>query len=163
MKKTIGVLAVALMFSVTAVAQKKQNNSGHGVGHGYIPAHGPAPARGQKRVSASRPSGGHAPSPAPARGQKQVSTRNRNYSDQRGHPDAPHVHSNGQWIGHDTGRDDPHYHLAHPWQHGHFNGGFGRGHVFRIAGGNRSRFWFGGYYFSVAPYDYGFCNDWFWN
>ena len=34
--------------------------------------------------------------------------------------------------------------------------------VFRLAGGNRERFWFGGFYFSVAPYDYGFCNDWLW-
>jgi len=87
----------------------------------------------------------------------------RNFADKNGHPDAPHVHSNGKWIGHDTGRDDVHYHLDHPWEHGHFSGGFGRGHVWRLAGGGPERFWFGGYYFGVAPYDIGFANDWLWD
>ena len=76
---------------------------------------------------------------------------------------APRVHSDGRWIGHDSGRNDPNYHLDRPWEHGRFNGGFGRGHVFRLGGGNRERFWFGGFAFGVAPYDYAFCNDWLWD
>ena len=79
------------------------------------------------------------------------------------HTEAPHVDNNDRWFGHDSGRNDPHYHLDHAWEHGRFTGGFGRGHVFRLAGGNRERFWFNGFYFSVAPYDYGFVNDWLWN
>jgi len=67
------------------------------------------------------------------------------------------------WVGHDTGRDDPHYRLDHPWEHGRFTGGFGRSHVWRMAGGGPSRFWFGGFYFSVAPYDIGFCDGWLWD
>lgn len=104
----------------------------------HIPAHGPPAFKG------------HPPA-------------THNYQDQPGHPNAPHVHPNGQWIGHDTGRNDPHYHLDHPWEHGHFAGGFGPHHVFHLVGGGPSRFWFGGFFFSVAPFDIGFCDGWLWN
>ena len=136
MKKLFGFLAALLVFSVPAFAQH------HGeVGGSRAPAHGPAPTK--------------APKSAPA--------ENRRFDDKAGHPNAPHVHSDGEWIGHDTGPNDPHYHLDHPWEHGHFTGGFGRGDVFRLVGGGPSRFWSGGFYFSVAPYDFGFCNDWLWD
>src|SRR5271170_679886 len=105
-----------------------------------IPEHGPTAVRKGK------------PAPATAHG----------YQDKAGHPEAPHVHSNGKWVGHDTGPNDAHYHLDHPWAHGHFTGGFGPKHVWRIEGGNRERFWFGGFAFSIFPVDYGFCDDWNW-
>jgi hypothetical protein len=73
------------------------------------------------------------------------------------------VHANGEWIGHDTGPSDVHYHLDHPWAHGHFAGGFGPSHVFRLGGGGPGRFWFGGFYFDVAPYDVGYCDGWLWD
>jgi hypothetical protein len=73
------------------------------------------------------------------------------------------VHHNDQWIGHGTGRNDAHYHLDRPFEHGRFTGGFGHDHVFRLEGGGRDRFWFNGFYFGVAPYDYVFCNDWLWD
>ena len=141
MKKTVGALATLLLFSLPAFAQH-QGGGGHGVGGAaHIPAHGPAPVKTPK----------HAPDEHP------------NYVDEAGHPNAPHVHNGGEWIGHDTGPTDPHYHLDHPSEHGHFPGGFGRGHVHRIVGGGPNRFWFGGWYFSVAPFDLGFCNDWLWD
>jgi len=74
------------------------------------------------------------------------------------------VHAeNDRWVGHDTGRADVHYHLDHPWEHGRFPGGIGRGHVWRLGGGGPARFGFGGFFFSVAPYDVGYCGDWDWN
>ena len=88
---------------------------------------------------------------------------NRKFNDSAGHPNAPHVHAPvDKWVGHDTGRNDPRFHLDHPWEHGHFPGQFGPGHVFRIEGGGPSRFWFGGFFFNVAPADIGYCGDWVW-
>ena len=138
MKKLVATIALCFLFSAVALAQHRASVGG---GARNIPAHGPAPAR--------------ASHPAPA--------QESHFNDKAGHPDAPHVHSNGKWIGHDTGRDDVHYHLDHPWEHGRFTGGIGRGHVWHLGGGGPGRFWFGGFYFSVAPYDFGFCNDWFWD
>jgi hypothetical protein len=118
------------------------------VGDGHIPARGPAPVRVQ------RP-------PAPANNNN---NERRTFNDQQGHPMAPHVHAqNNQWVGHDTGRNDPHYHLDHPWEHGRFTGAIGPQHVWRLGGGNRERFGFGGFFFSVAPYDYDYTNDWLWD
>jgi hypothetical protein len=139
-----------MLMMVGALAQKaEEHRGGEGkVGGGYIPKKGPAP------VKQARPE---------ARQEARPAQENRSFKDQEGHPEAPHVHSNGQWVGHDTGRDDARFHLDHPWEHGHFPGGIGRGHVFRIEGGGPSRFWFGGFYFSVADPDLGFCGDWLWN
>jgi hypothetical protein len=142
MKKYIGLLVALLILSVPAFAQTKGGEREQGKeGEHAIPSKGPAPVKGER--------------PAPA--------EKRNYSDKPGHPNAPHVDPGNKWVGHDTGRNDPNYHLDHAWEHGHFTGGFGPHHVFRLAGGNRERFWFGSFYFSVAPYDYGYCDDWLWN
>jgi len=151
--------ALALViFSFPAFAQhgggeRQGGGGGHGVGGGYIPPHGPA--RGATRAPEARRT-------EPNRGEPNRGEPNRSFRDQPGHPEAPHVHRNGQWVGHDYGRDEARFHLDHPWEHGHFNGGFGRGHVWHLAGGGPNRFWFGGYYFSVAPVDIGYCGDWNW-
>jgi hypothetical protein len=149
MKSFLGLLALFLLCSVPVLAQEK--SQGHpappskDVGGGYVPHHGPPPA---KPAPHGEPHGAPAPPPK--------------YSDKEGHPDAPHVHTNGKWVGHETGPNDARYHLDHPWEHGHFTGGFGRGHVWRIEGGNRERFWFGGFFFGIFPADYAFCDDWNW-
>jgi hypothetical protein len=141
------VMAISILAATPALAQHRDGSrgGGHAVGGGHIPAHGPTAVR--------RP-------PATPR---DADPAHRNYRDEPGHPNVPHVHGNDRWVGHDSGRDDRRLHLDHPWEHGHFTGGFGRGHVFRLQGGNRERFWFNGNYFSVAPFEYAFVDDWLWN
>lgn len=126
----------------------RMGGGGFNVGGGFIPPRGP---------SASRPSRGSV-AISPNRGAQPARP---NFSDRAGHPNAPHVHSNGQWIG--AGRNDARLHLDHPWQYGRFPGNFGPRYVFRLGGGGPSRFWFGGYAFSVAPFEVGLCSDWLWD
>ncbi len=158
MKSLFGIFLAFLLFAIPASAQNRGGKGGgavRGVGGGHIPARGPAPHPAP------------APAPRPASAQQQSRTapeQARTYSDKKGHPEAPHVHTSGdKWVGHDTGKDDAHYHVDRPFEHGRFTGGFGKGHVFRIEGGGPNRFWFGGFYFSVAPYDVGYCDGWLWD
>lgn len=124
--------------------------------------HGGAPHGGAPHAEQGRPGGGyipqHGPAPAgPARGGE----GQHNFADHEGHPNAPHVESNGRWVGHGPERGN--YHLDHPWEHGHFPGVIGANHIYRLAGGGPNRFWFGGFYFSVAPGDLGYVGDWNWD
>jgi len=98
----------------------------------------------------------------PSRGPAPAASDHGRYSG-RATPDRPHVDGHGRWFGHESGRRDPHYRLEHPWEHGRFTGGFGPRHLFHLRGGARERFWFDGFYFSVAPYDYPFVDSWLWD
>jgi hypothetical protein len=133
--RTALALTALIVFSVPAIAQE------HGGAHLAPPPRGPAPFHGTPK-----PVG-----PAP------------HYSDHAGHPNVPHVDPGNKWVGHDTGKDDPHYHLDHPFAHGHFAGGFGPSHVWHLAGGGPGRFWFNNWYWSVAPFDVAFCDGWLWD
>lgn len=55
------------------------------------------------------------------------------------------------------------YHLDHPWAHGRFPGHIGPSYVYRLGGGGPSRFFFNGFYFSIAPPDVAYVGDWIWN
>lgn len=135
MKVYAGVLAAALVASLPVSAQ-------HHISHPAAPPmHGPSAFHGTPRAPQDHP----------------------NFKDRPGHPNVPHVDRGNHWVGHDTGRDDPHYHLDHPWEHGHFSGGFGPSHRWHLGGGGPGRFWFNGFYFSVAPYDVAFCDGWNWD
>ena len=150
MKKIIGL---SVLICLAALAQNRgggggSRDGGHpaAVGGGHIPAHGPAPAR------ASNSSRGQ---------QHNAATENHVAMDRRGHPDVPHVDArNDRWVGHNSGRSDPHYQIAQPWGHGRFGGGFGN--AFTLGGGNRERFWFGNFFWDVAPYDYNIVGGWNW-
>jgi hypothetical protein len=150
MKMFSGLCAAALMLAVNAFAQHPSGGGGHasgggmhgaehGVGGGHIPAHGPSGAGAHSRPGVSDEAGA-------------------------GHPAAPHVHAeNDRWVGHDTGRNDAHYHLDHPWEHGRFPGIIGPGHVWRLHGGDRGRFAVAGFFFAVAAFDFAYCDAWLWS
>jgi len=173
MKKLIGLLAVLLCCSLPAMALQRGDNQQHGqqrggggqhaaspprggrpeVGGGHIPSHGPQPSRAPAR----------APQPSREPG-RPTAPAQRSFADAQGHPNAPHVHAqDDRWVGHDTGRDDPRFHQDHPWAHGRFPGNFGPSHVYRLEGGGRDRFRFGGFFFSVAPFEYAYTDGWLWD
>ena len=154
-----GILAVTMMAAGSALAQRAGGEQQRGqqgrpaaparrdVGGGHIPARGP------DRMPA--------PAAAPSRRAPQPVQRT---ADVPGHPMAPHVHAaDDRWVGHDAGPAARNLHLDHPWQYGRFSGPIGAQHVWRLQGGGRDRFNVGGYYFQVAPYEYGFINDWMWD
>ncbi|HEY6488863.1 MAG TPA: hypothetical protein VIY99_07050 [Terracidiphilus sp.] len=138
----IGLLA----FAVPAFAQEHGEHGG-APPHGGPPAHVAPPTRG----------------PAAFHGTPKPVGPERHFSDAPGHPNVPHVDPKNQWVGHTTGPNDPHYHLDHPWEHGHFSGGFGPGHVWHLTGGGPGRFAFNGWYWSVAPFDAAYCDGWLWD
>jgi len=149
----IALLSVVLACASPAYAQRGGGGGGrgggghvgggmHGVGGGHVPQHGPGPVHGDGRGQPSHHGG---------------------FRDAPGHPNAPHVHTgDDRWIGHDSGRHDRRYHLDRPFPHGRFDGGFEH-REFHLGGGNRSRFLFNGFFFSVAPWDYRYCDGWLWN
>ena len=158
MKKVIGFLAVSLLVCVAAWAQGREHAAPQQQRQAkpFVPARGPAPARSPAPARAQPHA---APAPAPAR----APDVKRNFSDKAGHPEAPHVHTDSKWIGHDSGRNDARFHVDQPFAHGRFTGGFGRGHVFHLGGGGRDRFWFNNFYWSVFPDDYAYTDGWFWD
>jgi hypothetical protein len=131
--------AALLVLAVPGFAQQHPGGVAGGAGHPAIPKAGPRPTTKPHDV-----------------------VPNRNYSDKPDHPNVPHVDGK-TWVGHDTGPNDARYHLDHPWEHGHFTGGFGRGHVWHLGGGGPSRFWFNGWYWDVAAADIAFSDAWVWD
>lgn len=158
-----GILAVTMMASGSALAQEARDHPQRGkptkpapparpeVGGRHVPAHGPARTPASRTTEAS----------PPARGAPQPEQRT---ADRPGHPMVPHVHAaDDRWVGHNAGPNDRNLHLDHPWEHGRFRGSIGARHVWRLRGGGRDRFNIGGFFFQVAPYEYGYTDDWLWD
>ncbi len=165
----LAVIAIAA-FGQRPQEHQQQQKSRPARPEEHVPARGPAPVRQNRSAPAQQNRAPQQQNRAPEQQnrstpaqQNQAPAQQRNFSDAAGHPNAPHVHANGQWVGHDTGRNDANYHVDRPFEHGRFTGGFGRSHVWRMSGGGRDRFGFGGFYFSVFPSDYGYADDWNWD
>ena len=162
MTRTLSSLAVLLLFALPAVTQQHPDN------HPSHPAASPhgAPQQGARTmhptpVGPARPpvGAGHVPMHGP---QTHVPLQ-EGKPDAKGHPVAPHVDAgNDRWVGH-ARSSSRNYHLDHPWEHGHFPGPTGARQVWRMSGGGPSRFGFGGFFFSVAPADVGYCDGWLWD
>ena len=143
------LFGVCLICSLPAIAQPddhgnhghhKDRDDRHDYGGGYVPRHGPHEYHGNPH------------------------DRDWAYHrDRDDHPEGPHVHRTGEWVGHEYRRDDDRFRVEHAWEHGHFPGRMGRGHHWRLVGGGPDRFWFSGYYFNVAPVDTGYCGNWYWD
>jgi hypothetical protein len=174
MRRTFVIpLAMTTALLLTGFAQERrgERDREHGGSPQYIPPHGPPPVltpqnqepqRGQQNREPQRGQQNQERGRIPQN--RESGAQQRDFRDEAGHPNAPHVHANdGRWIGHDYGRGDARFHLDRPYDHGRFTLGFGPQHVFHLQGGNRERFWFNGQYFAVAPFDYGYVSDWLWN
>jgi hypothetical protein len=175
MSKLIACTALLLAFAAPSLVFAQRGGAGnHGLaaprGPAQIPSRGPAAFRGTPHAAPPQPAQpraveqprGGEPQGGQPRGGQPPSAPARNYAEKPGHPNVPHVDGN-KWVGHDTGRADVNYHIDHPFEHGHFTAGFGRGHVWHLAGGGPSRFWFNNFYWSVASFDLAFCDDWLWD
>lgn len=169
MKVPAIAVAALLIFTAPAFSQHgDQHGGGRAPEQHPAPARGPEPSHGQSRGDQrggdvhGDQRGGQIQRGGDFRGDQRGGDR-RDFRDQPGHPNAPHVDNGRVWVGHDEGRNDPHYHLDHPWEHGHFRGGFGPDHRWRLGGGDPRRFFFGGGYWTVAPWDMPYVSDWAWN
>jgi hypothetical protein len=184
MKTLVMFLAACLMLSLLAAAQGRSGEHGRGhdkkgqraVSHEHVRARGrpasQAHAAARPRVQAQPQRGFRRQAQAAPRaeyrgyGERYERRSGERYERRRGERyerrSALPARADRDWVRHGD-RDDIHYRLERPWEHGHFRGGFGPRYIFRLEGGGPRRFWFRGYYFAVAPYDYRFCDDWFWD
>jgi hypothetical protein len=60
-------------------------------------------------------------------------------------------------------RGSPSYRVGYGWRGGFSHDYIGPRHVWRLEGGGRDRFFFRGFYFRVAAYDYPYADGWYWD
>jgi hypothetical protein len=60
-------------------------------------------------------------------------------------------------------RSSPGYRVGYGWRGGFSHDYIGPRHVWQLEGGGRDRFFFRGFYFRVAAYDYAYADGWYWD
>lgn len=146
-------LSALLVIGIPAFAQEHEHGGQDRQSH-PPPARGPQPYHGNDhQAERDRGHEGH---------DDHGGDQRRDFRDRPDHPNAPHVDGR-VWVGHDTGRNDEHYRVDHPWEHGRWEGGFGPRHVWRLGGGDRDRFRFNNWYWRVAPWDNPYVDGWLWD
>ncbi len=177
MTKTIWMAIAALaLLDAPALAGRGGGGGGGGGGargggggahYAAPPARGPAPHVEPAHAAPVRAQPAHAePAHAePAHAEPAHAEPGRPAQTVHAPPVRPHVEKGAHWVGHDSGRSDARFHLSTPFPHGHFAGGIGRNHVYRLGGWDpgRHRFWSGGYYFNIAPWEWEYGDDWVWD
>jgi hypothetical protein len=130
-------LALLSVPSLGRAADQDRVNAGPQCGGGFVPVRGPVLSSGPTADRADCAGGPD-------------------------HPAAPHVHTDGRWIGHDSEPGGPRSVPAPSVEHGRFPGRMGGSQVY-VLRGQRERFDAAGASFSVAPIDYEFCDNWIWH
>jgi hypothetical protein len=162
MKNRVSLLGlVVALLSIAAIPAFSSRSANRGGSH----PNGIAAAlqRGGQKPQAHAPkaNGGRIP-PSPPRAAVRGGPAHGAAPAARAAAVRPHVENN-QWMGHNDA-NDPRYHLAHPFAHGHFAhvGPSFRYGVTRVDPAHH-RFWFpGGFYFEVASWEWAECADWCW-
>jgi hypothetical protein len=131
------ILALLSIPSLSRATDEGPVNAGPQCGGGFVPARGP--------VLSAEPVAGRAAC-----------------ADAPDHPAAPHVHTDGHWIGHDSGPGGLRSVPAPSVEHGRFPGPMGGSQVYVLLG-QRERFDAAGASFGVAALDYEFCDNWMWH
>jgi hypothetical protein len=168
-------LCVCICVVATAsVAFADNRHGGGGQPHAAPPQHGPpavhinrpAPAphpegRPEARPQEARPAERHE-APPPARTEAP-----RYFGEAHGpapRAERPHVETGEKWVGHESGPEDRRYHLVHPWPAGRFGGAIGAGHLYRLSrwDADGHRFWFNGFSWGIAAWDWEYVDDWDW-
>jgi hypothetical protein len=114
-----------------------------------------------QRSGEHRPNGGRVPPPPPARQELGTTREGERLPDGRVDT-SPHVNYD-RWFGHDS-PNDPRFHLAQSWEHGHFDH-LGPAYQYQIGGidATTRRFWFtGGAFFEVPAWDWTAAEYWCW-
>jgi hypothetical protein len=190
MTKLLGLFAIALTLPAAALAQRRGNDGqqqdrGHqdrgqrSSGNAHVESHNDRGDRG--RASNYRPQQSYGARPEyrdrssyrpTQRVETRVDTRYNSgssridrgqaaYRIDRPDRDAHYRVDNSYRV--DRYRNSTGYRVGYGWRGGFSHDYIGPRHVWRLEGGGRDRFFFRGFYFRVASYDYANADGWYWD